>query len=86
MWFVAIGLIMLVMNFAGIGPVGAWSWSDKWWAFLLPFACAIITWWIADSTGYYQRRAQKNMDQKKVDRRNKSLEQLGMLPKGKKKR
>ena len=27
MWFVAIGVAMLVMNLAGIGPVGEWAWA-----------------------------------------------------------
>ena len=78
MWFVAIGVLMLLMNFAGIGPIGEWTWGSKWWAFLLPFVCAIVWWTIADNTGYYQRKAQEKMDQKVRDRRAKNLAALGM--------
>jgi small Trp-rich protein len=81
MWFVLIGVIMIVMNFAGIGPIGAWTWTDKWLVFLFPFACAAVWWAIADSTGYYQRKAQEKMDQKKVDRRNRSLESIAQRQK-----
>ena len=46
MWFVAIGVAMLVMNLAGIGPVGEWAWAGfgKAWLTLVPFGLA-VAWW-----------------------------------------
>jgi len=87
MWFIVIGVAMLVMNFAGIGPVGQWTWHDRWWAMLLPFALAAVWWFFADSTGLTQRKAMDKIDAKREARRQKNLDAMGMgLDKGKKKR
>ncbi|MDE2594800.1 MAG: TIGR04438 family Trp-rich protein [Burkholderiales bacterium] len=86
MWFVAIGVLMLVMNFAGIGPVGAWTWGDHWWAFAAPFVAAIAWWGFADSTGWTQRKAMEKVDQKKEARRQQNLESLGLDEKSRAKR
>ena len=81
MWFVVIGVAMLVMNLAGIGPVGAWTWSEYWWAMLLPFGLAILWWLWADASGWTQRRAMEKVDAKRDARREKQLDALGMGPK-----
>lgn len=87
MWFILIGVAMLAMNFAGIGPVGQWTWGDRWWAMLLPFALAAAWWYFADSTGMTQRKAMDKIDAKREARRQKNLSAMGMgLDKGKKKR
>lgn len=78
MWFVVIGVIMLVMNLAGIGPVGAWTWAEDWWALLLPFGLAILWWLWADSSGWTQRKAMQKVDEKRDARREKQLDALGM--------
>jgi small Trp-rich protein len=78
MWFVVIGVIMLVMNLAGFGPVGAWTWADDWWKLLLPFGLAIVWWLWADSTGWTQRKAMEKVDEKREARRQKQLDALGM--------
>jgi small Trp-rich protein len=78
MWFVAVGVILLVLNFAGIGPVGAWSWGDYWWALLLPFALAIVWWGWSDWSGLTQRKAMARVDAKREARRQKALDALGM--------
>ena len=43
MWFVVVGVAMLVMNLAGIGPIGEWTWAGfgKAWFVLLPFGLAV---------------------------------------------
>lgn len=81
MWFVAIGVVMLVMNLAGIGPIGAWTWKEDWWALLMPFALAILWWFWADSSGWTQRKAMEKVDAKRDARREKQLDALGMGPK-----
>lgn len=87
MWFIVIGVAMLVMNFAGIGPVGEWAWRDRWWAMLLPFGLAAVWWFVADSTGMTQRKAMGKIDAKREARRQKNLDAMGMgLDKNKKKR
>jgi small Trp-rich protein len=86
MWFIAIGVAMLVMNFAGIGPVGQWTWSDRWWAMLLPFGLAAAWWAFADSTGMTQRKAMDKIDAKREARRQKNMDSMGMGVADKKKK
>jgi len=80
MWFVVIGVIMLVMNVTGFGPVGVWTWKEHWWALLAPFGAAILWWFWADMTGWTQRKAVEKMEARKVERREKQLDALGMRP------
>jgi len=86
MWFVLIGVAMLVMNFVGFGPIGEWTWREDWWLMLLPFACAVAWWTWSDMTGMTQRKAMAKEDLKRDNRRDESLSKLGLGPKGKKKR
>lgn len=86
MWFVAIGVVLLVLNLAGIGPVGAWTWKDDWWIMLLPFALAVAWWAWADWSGMTQRKAMQKIDDKREARRQKSLDALGMQSPKKRKR
>lgn len=81
MWFVVIGVAMLVMNLAGIGPVGAWTWREHWWLLLMPFGLAILWWLWADASGWTQRKAMEKVDAKRDARRDKALDALGMGPK-----
>lgn len=84
MWFVAIGVAMLVMNMAGIGPIGAWTWKDQWHWLLLPFGLAAIWWAWADWSGWTKRKAMEKIDNKREARRQKSLDALGLQSPGKK--
>jgi small Trp-rich protein len=76
MAFLILGILLLAMKLAEYGPVAAWS----WWLVLLPFGLAVLWWGFADSVGLTQRRAMEKMEQKKIDRRNRNLEALGMGP------
>lgn len=74
MWFVGIGLVLLLLKWSETGPVAGWS----WWLIFVPFVCAVIWWSYADSTGYYQRKAMEKMDAKRKERVAKNLESLGI--------
>lgn len=78
MWFVAIGVLVQILNLAGIGPVGAWTWKEQWWIMLAPFVLAILWWAWADWSGLTQRKAMKKVDDKREARRQKSLDALGL--------
>ena len=84
MWFVAIGVLILILNFAGVGPVGAWTWREEWWLMLLPFALAIAWWSWADWSGLTKRKAMERVDARREARRQKALDALGMGSKVKK--
>lgn len=76
MYFLGIGLVLLLMKYLEIGPVTSWS----WWAVLAPFGLAVAWWTWADHTGYTKRRAMEKMEQRRRDRIEKSKEALGMAP------
>lgn len=78
MWFVALGVALLVMNLAGIGPVGEWTWRAHWWLMLAPFALAVAWWAWADATGWNKRKAMQKMAEKREARRRQNLDALGL--------
>lgn len=88
MLFVVIGVILLVMNWTGVGPPASWNFDllGDLWKFAWPFFAAIIWWSWSDSTGRTQRKAIERMEKRKVDRREKAMEALGLGPKGRKAR
>ena len=79
MYFVVLGVLLLGMKLASLGPVGAWS----WWLVLAPFGLAAAWWAWADATGYTKRRAMRAMDDKRAARRQEQMESLGTAPRRK---
>ena len=80
MYLVILGVALIVMNLAGIGPVANWTWTltGDLWKFALPFALA-AGWWIwADVSGLNKRREMEKMEAKKRNRRKENLAALGM--------
>ncbi|MGZ5130030.1 MAG: TIGR04438 family Trp-rich protein [Caldimonas sp.] len=80
MLFVAIGLLLIVLNLANIGPFGAWNWEffGDLWKFVVPFLFAVAWWVYSDKSGLNKRREMDRMEQKKKDRRQENLVSLGM--------
>lgn len=76
MYFIVIGVVLLGLKFADIGPVGQWS----WWLVLAPFAAAAVWWAWADASGWSKRRAMDRMQQRKDERRRRNMEALGTEP------
>ena len=74
MGFLLIGLALLALKLAEIGPVANWSWL---WI-LLPFAMAVLWWAFSDSIGLTRQREMRKMDERKAERRNRALEALGI--------
>lgn len=73
MALVVLGVVLILLKYFEVGPVGTWSWI---WV-LSPLAGA-VAWWIwADSSGYTQRRAMDKMDERKAERRRKAMAALG---------
>jgi len=88
MVLVRLGVALIVMNLAGIGPVGTWNWevTGDLWKFLAPFVGAVIWWGWADMSGLNKRREMEKMEEKKRMRRRKILQALGIDPRAKRKR
>jgi small Trp-rich protein len=80
MLFVAIGVLLIILNVAGIGPFGAWNWEffGDLWKFCLPFALAVIWWIWSDKSGLNKRREMERMEAKKAARRKENLVSLGI--------
>jgi small Trp-rich protein len=80
MFFVAIGVLLILLNIAGIGPVGRWEWTNfgDLLKLITPFVLAIIWWVWSDVSGLNKRREMERMEKKKSDRRKENLAALGM--------
>ena len=80
MWMVVLGVVLVVLKLAGLGPTAAWAW---WWV-LSPFALAALWWQVADRSGLTQRRAMQREDERAAKRREAQFESLGLRPPGSK--
>jgi small Trp-rich protein len=77
MYFLGIGLVLLLMKYLEIDPVAAWSWM---WV-LAPFGLAAAWWAYADWSGYSKKREMDKMDKRKQDRIDKQRVSMGLPPK-----
>ena len=82
MYFLGLGVVLLVMKYLEIGPVAAW----EWWVVLIPFALAVVWWAWADSSGYTKRKAMEKEDKRRQDRIDKNREAIGSLAKKRRRR
>jgi small Trp-rich protein len=80
MFFVVVGVVIIVLNLAGIGPFATWNWQvfGDLWKFFLPFFLALAWWVWSDKSGLNKRREMDRMEKKKADRRKENLVSLGM--------
>ncbi len=76
MYFLGLGLVLLLLKYLEIGPVATWS----WWVVLTPFGLAVAWWAWADWSGYTKKKAMEKMDRRKRERIDKSKAALGMAP------
>ncbi len=77
MYFLGLGIILLLMKYLDIDPVVGWS----WWIVLAPFALAVAWWTWADASGYTRRKAMEREDQRRLDRINKQRDAMGLKKK-----
>lgn len=65
---------MLVAKVAAFGVFADLS----WWIVLSPFAVAALWWQFSDATGLTKRREVAKLEQRKQERRAKTMESLGL--------
>jgi small Trp-rich protein len=82
MVFVGVGLLLVLLRWAEIGPVGQWSW---WWT-LVPFVLAAAWWAWSDATGLTRRREMDKLDARRAERRARQVDALGLGSSGKSRR
>ena len=72
MYFLGMGIVLLILKLMQIGPVGGWSWLIV----LTPFALAAAWWVWADASGYTKRKEMEKMDAIRENRLQKQREAL----------
>jgi len=82
MYFLGLGLILLIMKWMEISPVAVWD----WWVVLSPFGMAVAWWAWADASGYTKRKAMEREEERRKARIERSREAMGMLSSKKKRR
>jgi small Trp-rich protein len=80
MFFVIVGVLIILTNLAGIGPFASWNWNitGDLWKICFPFLLAALWWAWADASGLNKRREMEKMDQRKQNRRKDNLASLGL--------
>lgn len=74
MYFLGLGIILLLMKYLEMDPVAAWS----WFVVLAPFGLAVAWWAWADASGYTRRKAMEREDKRRLDRINKQRDAMGL--------
>ena len=74
MYFLLLGLALLLLKFFQLTSVAQWS----WWLVLLPFALAALWWTWADMSGYTKRGEVSKMDERKKNRIHRLNQSLGL--------
>jgi small Trp-rich protein len=75
MYFLILGVALMLMKYLEFGPVAGLSWLIV----LSPFAMAVAWWAYADRSGYTKRREVEKMDKRRDDRIDKQRAAMGML-------
>ena len=74
MWFLAVGVVLLMMKWFEIGPVGHWS----WWIVLVPFGLALAWFEVVEPFfGLDKKKAHNELDKVKEERIKKGLGRVG---------
>ncbi len=73
MYFLGIGILLLLMKYLDIGPVANWD----WWECLVPFGLAMAWWAWADGSGYTKRKAMEREDARRQARIDKHRADIG---------
>ena len=71
---VVIGVLLLLGWWLDVGPLG----RLPWYVPLIPFGLAVLWWEFADASGWTQRRVIEKLERKKIERREKAMESLGL--------
>ena len=74
MYFVVLGVLLIALKLAEIGFVSQWT----WWLVLSPFAAALVWWAYADASGLTKKREMDKLEDRKLERRRKNMEAMGI--------
>jgi len=80
MFFIFVGVGLILCWFMDWGPMAAWNWeiSGDLWKFVLPFVLA-TAWWIwSDVSGWTKRKAMQRDAERKQDRLDRNIDAMGL--------
>jgi small Trp-rich protein len=75
MWFLGLGLVLMLMKFLGWGPVAQWA----WWETMVPLGLAIAWWSWADYSGYTKRKRMEKETKRHEDRIQRLKKNMGQI-------
>ena len=80
MFFIIVGVLLIITNLLGIGPAADWNWTlgGDIWKFAAPFGLAALWWVWTDKSGLDKRREMEKMEDRKENRRRENLERMGL--------
>ncbi len=73
MYFLGIGVLLLILKAADLTLVAGWD----WWFVLSPFALAVLWWAWADWSGYTKKKTMDKENARRKERIDKTREALG---------
>lgn len=73
MYFLGLGLALLIMKYLAVSPVADWS----WWIILAPFGLAMLWWTWADNSGYSKKKAMERENDRRQERIDRNRENMG---------
>ena len=82
MYFLGLGLVLLLMKYLEIDPVVAWS----WWTVFTPFGLAMAWWAWADWSGYTKKKAMEVEQARVKARHDRNRDAIGLFDTGKNKK
>lgn len=79
MWFLGLGLLLVVLKLQELTVVATWP----WWGVLTPFGLAAAWWSWADYSGYTKRKVVERENQRVKARVDRQRQSMGLPPKRK---
>lgn len=79
MWFLGIGIVLLILKTQELTVVATWP----WWGILAPFGLAVAWWSYADASGYTKRKAMEREDARVQARIQRQRDATGLVKKRK---
>lgn len=73
MYFLGIGVLLLLLKAADLTMVATWD----WWFVLSPFALAVLWWAWADWSGYTKKKTMDKENARRKERIDKTRDALG---------
>lgn len=73
MYFLGLGIFLLIMKYLAVGPVADWS----WWFVMAPFGMAVLWWTWADNSGYTKKKSMERENKRKQERIDRNRENMG---------